>query len=106
MKDQYDGQFLEEADIFMLEKEERKDSEVEERHGRVKSRGCQRCVWVVIGWREIRFRVSSASAFEIYFKKSRDYHKDLLHSMWNSAQCCVTAGWERSLGAEWIHVYV
>ena len=68
MKDQYDGQFLEEADIFMLEKEERKDSEVEERHGRVKSRGCQRCVWVVTGWREIRFRVSSASAFEIYFK--------------------------------------
>lgn len=47
VKDQDDGRFLEEADIFMLEKEERKDSEVEERHGRVKSKGCQQCIWGV-----------------------------------------------------------
>lgn len=66
VKDQDDGRFLEEVDIFMLEKEERKDSEVEERHGRVKSRRCQQCIWGATGWREIRFRVSSASAFEIY----------------------------------------
>lgn len=42
--DQDDGQFLEEVDIFMLEKEE-KDSEVKERHGRVKTRKCQQCIW-------------------------------------------------------------
>ena len=68
VKDQDDGRFLEEADIFVLEKEERKDSKVEERHGRVKSKGCQQCLWGVTGWREIRFRVSSASVFEIYLK--------------------------------------
>ena len=68
VKDQDDGRFLEEADIFVLEKEERKDSKVEERHGRVKSKGCQQCIWGVTGWREIRFRVSSASVFEIYLK--------------------------------------
>ena len=47
VKHQDDGRFLEEADLFMLEKGERKDSEVEERHRRVKSKGCQQCIWGV-----------------------------------------------------------
>ena len=33
-------------------------------------------------------------------------NKDLLYSTWNSAQCYVTAGWERSLGEnEYMDMY-
>ena len=33
-------------------------------------------------------------------------NKDLLHSTWNSAQCCVAAWMGAEFGGEWIHVYV
>ena len=33
-------------------------------------------------------------------------NKDLLYSMWNSAQCCVAAWMGGEFGGEWIHVYV
>ena len=33
-------------------------------------------------------------------------NKDLLYSKGNSAPCYVAAGWEGSLGGEWIHVCI
>ena len=33
-------------------------------------------------------------------------NKDPLYSMWNSAQCYVTAWMGKEFGGEWIHVYV
>ena len=33
-------------------------------------------------------------------------NKDLLYSVWNSAQCYVAAWMGGGLGGEWIHVYV
>ena len=33
-------------------------------------------------------------------------NKDLLYSMWNSAQCYVTAWIGGKFGREWIHLYV
>ena len=38
--------------------------------------------------------------------KSIAKNKDLVHSTWNSAQCCVAAGMGRWFGKEWIHVYI
>ena len=40
----------------------------------------------------------------LYFKWITN--KDLLYSMWNSAQCYVAAMIGEELGGEWIHVYV
>ena len=33
-------------------------------------------------------------------------NKDLLYSIWNSAQCCVATWMGGEFGGEWIHVYV
>ena len=57
------------------------------------------------GWREGIVREFGMDMCTLLYLKWTT-NKDLLYSIWNSAQCYVAAWMGQGFGEEWIHVYV